>query len=32
MKNKNIKRPTLNPMEVHEGWIENLKAEKRTMI
>jgi hypothetical protein len=31
MSNK-TKRHQLNPMEIHDGWIENLKAEKRTMI
>jgi hypothetical protein len=23
-------RHKLNPIEVHEGWLENIKAEKRT--
>lgn len=27
---KGQKRPHLNPMEIHDGWIENLKAERRT--
>lgn len=25
-------RANLSPMEVHDGWIENLKAERRTQI
>lgn len=25
-------RVHLNPMEIHDGWIENLKAERRTQI
>jgi hypothetical protein len=28
-KNKRYKQ---NPLEIHDGWIENLKAERRTMI
>lgn len=26
------RKPMLNPMEIHDGWIENLKAERRTQI
>ena len=29
---KGPRKPHLNPMELHDGWIENLKAERRTQI
>lgn len=28
----NVKRYKLTPLEIHDGWIENLKAEKKTII
>jgi hypothetical protein len=31
-KGKGPARAHLSPMEVHDGWIENLKSERRTAI
>lgn len=31
-KKKERQRPILNPMEVHEGWLQTIKAERRTQV
>jgi hypothetical protein len=31
-KGKGSSKTHLSPMEVHDGWIENLKSERRTAI
>ena len=32
MSKKGNAKPYLSPMEIHDGWIENLKSERRTQI